>query len=228
MSPSDGDAAFGFFGMELPKPVRDAARRHFLEEDVHGAAYTHLGHFMAWFSIAEMNLTVTLGVVVQAANMESFELLVRGMDARIKCERLRAAVTAVSTLGPNIASRIDHFEKKICKLRNLMAHRWPAFDEASQTVYFCSLGGIFNPKDGLPPRNKRPPFYSLDQIFDQAMWCNSFTSHLFRALDTFRAGQGFETDQHQSVQPKEPPMDQPQSSHASTLGRQPRKRHNQS
>ena len=64
--------------------------------------YLHIGYFMSWFSAVELKITFFLALVLDDRQLEDFELLVKGMDARVKCERLRKACKrrAIS-IGPN-------------------------------------------------------------------------------------------------------------------------------
>ncbi len=52
---------------------------------------SHLGVYLQWFGIAEVCITTMLAIVLRFSDWEKFEIIVRGMDARVKCERLRQA-----------------------------------------------------------------------------------------------------------------------------------------
>lgn len=53
--------------------------------------YLHAGYFMTWFNQIESQLTFLLAKVLGMRDLEQFELLIGGMDARVKCERLKKA-----------------------------------------------------------------------------------------------------------------------------------------
>jgi hypothetical protein len=54
--------------------------------------YTHIGYFMSWFSAIELHITFWLAVTTGVPSANSFDLLARGMDARIKLEFDKLAV----------------------------------------------------------------------------------------------------------------------------------------
>ena len=93
--------------------------------------YAGLGFFQTSFTTAEAFLTMLLAALCKAP-MDRFEITARGLDARIKCERIRAAAKQFSALGPNYDDWLSTFERPCIKLRNKMNHNLvfpaPTFD----------------------------------------------------------------------------------------------------
>jgi hypothetical protein len=51
--------------------------------------YLHLGHFLAWYSKAELSLTITMAMVLGERDLAAFQQLTKGLDARTKIQRCR-------------------------------------------------------------------------------------------------------------------------------------------
>jgi hypothetical protein len=55
--------------------------------------FLHIGHFYAWYAQAELNITQLLAIALDQRNMDAFDLLISGMDGRVKVERLQSLRT---------------------------------------------------------------------------------------------------------------------------------------
>ena len=93
--------------------------------------YAGLGFFQTSFTTAEAFLTMLLAALCKAP-IDRFEITARGLDARIKCERIRVAAKQFSALGPNYDDWLSTFERSCIKLRNKLNHNLvfpaPTFD----------------------------------------------------------------------------------------------------
>jgi hypothetical protein len=187
--------------------------------------YLHIGYFMSWYSSVELGITFLLAIATGIRNLEAFELLVRGMDARVKIDRLRKAIdqSATITIGPNLSSRIDLFYDKIIPVRNNVAHASLASDPQRQTLHFASLAKLPFHAHGLFQHGEPPPSVPLIDIFEHALWLNFFSDDLNKAINQFPR-QMLEIDNPRSPMRPVDPQDHPPSKKTSKPGRRERKR----
>jgi hypothetical protein len=71
--------------------------------------FLHVGYFLCWFAHVELNLTFLLARAINHRQLDDFELLVKGMDARVKCERLRKALKGKKTTWSQLFSTARSF-----------------------------------------------------------------------------------------------------------------------
>lgn len=161
--------------------------------------YLHIGHFMSWFSAAEIRITMLLQVATENRDAESFELLTRGMDARIKCERLRKACKKEDLLGPNLAQRLRIFENRVIPLRNKLAHCMVMAPDPNGGIFYLSTlarlpyKAFEREQSGLEPESMR----SID-LFRWGHWTCLFSWDLQPALhETTKSGK-FEVENPRS------------------------------
>jgi hypothetical protein len=166
-----------------------------------------------------------LAIATGIRNLEAFELLVLGMDARVKVRRLRMAVeqSATLTIGPNLSSRIALFHDKIIPVRNQMAHATLTSDPKRQTLHFASLAKLPSHAHGLLQHGEPPPSIPLIDIFEHALWLNFFSVDLSAVLNQFPQ-QTLEIDSPRSPMPPADPRGHPSSKKSSKPGRRERKR----
>lgn len=146
--------------------------------DSDGEIYLHIGFFMTWFAGVEFHLTFLLALATTTVGqIENFDLLVQGMDARVKCERLRRALKRFKPMGPNMAARLSHFEQKSIKLRNRLTHSLVTGGKDNRQFHFMSLGQW--PEYTKPPKGI-PAAYSLPalEFFNEGLWLRAFTEDL--------------------------------------------------
>lgn len=140
--------------------------------------YLHVGHFMLWFAAAEVGVTLLLALATRSIDIKGFRQLVRGMDARVKCERLRSAAKDYKPIGPNLATRLEFFEKTMVKTRNLLTHSAVLLPEPRQMIYFASFGA-FGTHDAPPDYDgDAAPSMEAIELFKQGLWLNSFHTDL--------------------------------------------------
>jgi hypothetical protein len=181
----------------------------------------HVGHFLIWYAITEVAVTTMLAFVLDFRNFERLEYIVRGMDGRVKCERLRQATKRYMPLGPEIEARLWYFEQKVVPLRNRIAHSWPYLDETSGRVIFASVG---IPLEGTPKfKALKANSVHLDEIFDMASWVHLFSQDLAAALASAIRGGSLEATSPLSDRPKESPKGPQPKAHRAKTDRRTRK-----
>jgi hypothetical protein len=84
--------------------------------------YLHLGYFLSWFSAVEAYLTLLIAMLTDSKNLENFDLLARGLQARQKVERLRILAKKYRPFGPNLTALLELFEWESIPLRNDLSH----------------------------------------------------------------------------------------------------------
>jgi hypothetical protein len=85
--------------------------------------FTVMGNYLTQYAMLEMQLTMILAAQSNMVrDLESFHILTRGMDCRVKLERMRTIAKGREGIGPKLKMRLDHFEQKAIQLRNDLAH----------------------------------------------------------------------------------------------------------
>lgn len=181
----------------LTVPDATSAMDHWLKGD--GLELqSNIGHFMMWFGTTEMFLTRTLAFTLNMRDLQRFDLLCKGMDARVKCERLRKSIKQYHSAGPVFLAELKRFEEKSIPLRNRISHSWPVQHDG--TVYFCGVkSGVFIPETFVKDGTEMP---SLD-FFLEGFWLNVFSKHIYEALKNAVSGGPLESnDQGPNPQPE--------------------------
>jgi hypothetical protein len=86
--------------------------------------YFRVGHFIGEYSTVELAITALLAIISNFKDLEAFHTLTKGMDAKVKVERLRELAKTKKLLvekGP-FDARLMHFADKTANLRNKVAH----------------------------------------------------------------------------------------------------------
>ena len=160
----------------LNEPLMQGLKDHFLTAEA-ANLQSNIGHFIMWFGTAEMFLTRLLAHLVGMHDMEKFDLLCKGMDARIKCERFKKAAKQAGGLGKKFSDELSYFEKKSIPLRNRISHSWPVQHE--ETIYFCTVkSGAFSPTDF----KKDGTEISTLALFAEGFWLNGFAKNIHLAM----------------------------------------------
>lgn len=182
--------------------------------------YFHLGHFNAWYAGAEIRLTLLLAAAVKATDLRAFDILTKGMDARVKLNRLREASLSFKPIGPNLTARFDVFERHLIPLRNRIAHTYAVLERDNEHISFTSLGKI--PKRGATPAKE--DLISTLELFEAGVWLRLFHNDLKAAAKALAHSETLETDHPQSpLLPKVHRADG-HKDRATTPGRKERKR----
>jgi hypothetical protein len=156
----------------------------------------HLGFYLMWFGVAEMMVTQGLGALLAFTDHEKFDLLIRGMDLRVKIERLYTASKAYNRpLGPNLKKRLTIITEKQIPLRNRLSHSWPYCSDDAGVIHLASIGamppGIL--KDmSFHPSQRVPPSVHPDELFDRGLWLQAFTGDMIAAISSGVNGGPFE------------------------------------
>jgi hypothetical protein len=166
-----------------------ALRKRFLEGP-EADLPLHCGYYLIWYAAVEFQITTMLAIVLDFPRWERLHHLIRGMDARIKCARLREAAAEFRPLGENLAARLTFFENHCIPLRNKLAHSTPIFDSKSRIVHFTNTRYMPVPVDGDLNREWQSdaPQIHLDDFFSQACWLNLFATDLTAAVNSLIDG----------------------------------------
>jgi len=161
----------------IPADILEWAKKEYLEGPS-SELYLNIGFYLGWFAAAETSVTAALANVLGYRNWDRFELVVRGMDPRVKCERLRHACDIHKKMGTNLDGCLEHFERKCIPLRNIVAHSWPLFIPEERRAKFLGFGRMATPDADMPANR----IAHMDDIFSQAMWLNLFAGTLIDSL----------------------------------------------
>lgn len=146
--------------------------------------YILSGSFLSQFAFVEMKLTAILCDLTGLRDLETFHVLTKGMDARVKIERLRKlAKLHDSDIGPVLTERLKFFEEKIIPTRNDLAHGAIWINQADQGKWHVITIDTFQvasfEDDGL---DAAPKFYTAGDLAAKAKWCNLFQDELGQVL----------------------------------------------
>jgi hypothetical protein len=137
----------------------------------------HLGFFIQWYSAVEVWITFLLARVLDQRDPENFELLTAGMDAKIKCERLRTGCRINDfTLGVNLDDRLTYFQERIVPVRNKISHNWATVPEGSKLIHFTTFSRVPGQKRQF--RAGGPTTVALQIIFDHGLWLDHFSEDI--------------------------------------------------
>jgi hypothetical protein len=166
--------------------------------------YTHIGYFISWFSMIELHITFWLAVTTDVKNVNSFELLTKGMDSRIKLERFRQACHLTKReIGPNLDVRLAYFQRVMIRIRNNLSHTWATMPEDSSVIHFSTLSRMPFKEIGFAQKGFRPDTMPLLTLFERGLWLNWFSDDLNRMAQQEPFPQRFEIDNPRSHVPKE-------------------------
>lgn len=154
----------------------ESHRKIFFEDD-HSGIYQHTGFYLYWFAAAETSVTAALATILGFNDWHRLDVVTKGMDARVKAERMRQAAKQYRPLGPYLDAYLSYFERECVPRRNNLAHCWTIYDDSDKRIYFASFG-----KRTTDAINRKGPSVHLDDLFTEAMWLNSFAKALWDAV----------------------------------------------
>ena len=160
---------------------------------------------MTWFSAVELQITLLLAIATNAQSekdIAAFEILTRGMDARVKCHRLREASGLHKTIGPKLDARICHFVEKLVKRRNQIAHSLIVMANGDKEMHFTNLARMPFRALGHDQIGKLPIMVSTEQFFFEAFWLRAFSLDLSRVSETQAQSKILEIESPVSPVPK--------------------------
>ena len=159
--------------------------------------YAIVGRFFTNFAFCELILSQLLAHLIKARDMEAFELVVRGMDARIKSERVRRAFARYGLMGSGFKTRLNFFDKRAIPLRNLLAHN--AHFAPSLAADHLLIGYLSKPASFSPGESER---VSVKRIEDISDWLYDWAMVIACSLP-LHDGKIFETNHPTMPQPQE-------------------------
>lgn len=150
--------------------------------------YLHIGNFTIWFGAVEVRITHLLQLATGVTDRVMFELLIKGMDARVKVERLRrAAKTGGPKLGPNLTARLESFEKQSIPVRNKIAHSSIIKHPREDTFFFSDVVRmpfkVFTGEAHPDPRWNNPDQIAGLRLYGHGLWLNQFSDDLSGAIE---------------------------------------------
>lgn len=150
---------------------------------------SHLGFFVKMFGLAEMSVTAALFVVLDMKDVIRAEYLTKGMDAGVKCQRLRQAAKAYKPLGPHLKEQLEIFEIDCIPTRNRLAHSWPYLETHSNIIYFASFSNLPDTDIKAPPKNLRKlDGIHIDDLFTLGVWMDEFEGDIRSAIRATQPG----------------------------------------
>jgi hypothetical protein len=177
-----------------------------------GDMFADVGFFMCWFATAEYVLTSLLAFSTASRDFEAFDILCRGMDARVKIERLRKSAARHGGIGPNLTKRLDVFEKGAIHLRNKIVHNAITHNEDDGDRRYFLSGPANAPWAELgmvaPKTSQRPIVVRSVDLYAWGTWLSFFTEDLNTVSRKAMKRLALEIDEPKS---RLPPEDQPAS-----------------
>ena len=151
----------------------DSLYREMADGDINSHnLHAGIGYFIVAYSKVELAITVLLALLTKNENFEAFHILTRGMDLRVKIERLRELCKPLFLIEPKSAvdMRLELLGHKICTLRNKLSHS--SIDIPVGTVPEIGLAGI----NALHPakRTDNVELLHLEKLAIYTDWCESF------------------------------------------------------
>lgn len=145
--------------------------------------YIDTGFFVARFSTVELCLTALLAGLSGATDIEAFDILCRGMDARVKTQRLRQAAQRCNGLGPNFSVRLEKFEKGAIPLRNKLVHSALTHSEGEMipSYYLSGIGNLpwsLSPELKQPTKPQKPDEIRSIDLYAWGLWLSFFADDL--------------------------------------------------
>jgi hypothetical protein len=160
-----------------------------------------IGYFSAAYSKVELAITVLLAALTKNEDYEAFHVLTRGMDLRIKIERLRELCKPLSLIEDKSAldMRLLLLAGKICTLRNKLSHSYIGIPDAG--VLELGLSTIM----GLRPisKNATTELLNLEALEIYTDWCESFFHDLLDLTPLAKKRAKFSIGHPHSVSPTE-------------------------
>lgn len=140
--------------------------------------YKHIGYFMCWFAQVEMGITFLMALLTRSNDFVGFDLISKGMDARVKCERLLKLLKMRTQYrkDSNLSLRLAHFEGPIIKLRNKLSHSgFFSTYEPEPILHFTSLTQFPNEGRELTiPETEFAPYITYLDLFRAGYWLHMF------------------------------------------------------
>jgi hypothetical protein len=130
--------------------------RIFSSED--GDLYMHVGYFFTWYNTVEWQITHIMAIVLREQDLASFALLIGNINAGAKVIRLKRLCEIKKwTIEQPLLDRLGYFERRICRLRNRLAHSGLGRDETKPRFFLMQLDRLPWKAFGMEvPRGEQP------------------------------------------------------------------------
>lgn len=199
--------------IEIPPAQINAYRNKILQgTDAH--LVTDVGYFIVWYSAAELALTTILAVASKSPDLEIFDSLCSGMDARVKIERLRRIRKPFGGIGPNLDLRLRHFDDKARKIRNIVAHSFIGRSESGEERYFASALSSLPWKElnekSPHPNPKQPRIITPGELLGWGGWLALLCDDLSACFNAAALTGVFEIENPKTMVPQANQETQPQ------------------
>lgn len=157
---------------------------------VDGDLYSDIGFFATWYGLAELQITRLLAQYTGSHDLEAFDILCRGMDARVKIERLRLAIKRRAKIGTELHLRLAFFSDNIIGLRNSLMHS--AFstseDDGPKRYFLSGLAAMPWEELGMgkPMTKLKPKVVGSLDLYEYGLWMSYLAkdlSHVVSAED---------------------------------------------
>lgn len=170
----------------------DDTRDDCMESSYHNL-YLDTGFFYTQFAGAELCLTGLLQVATHSTDPKAFNLLVSGMDARVKVNRFRNAAKLCGSIGPNLDARLTVFEKQSISLRNKLAHSVVLPHDTDDSIYeiVSILKQPLSVNHRLPTLEP-PEKLRADRVWKHGVWLNRFVFDMATAIPEWMQSSVFE------------------------------------
>ena len=148
--------------------------------------FLDVGFFISWYAHIELVITKLLAFSTQSHDLEAFDILCRGMDARTKIERLRRSAKRHGGIGPNMNKRLTALEKNALSLRNKLVHSALTFseDDGPRRYFMSSLSNMPWAELGMgPPKTTRKPEVVTSlELYRFGVWMSFLSQDLITVL----------------------------------------------
>jgi hypothetical protein len=163
--------------------------------------YLDIGHFVTAFGFVDLCLSSILAVATRSLNLDMFDILARGMDARVKLERIRKVAKKQKGIGPDLEARLRIFETTMIGTRNDIAHSaFYSSNDADELRYFrvrLADMPLHKFEADSKPSKLVPTIKSLE-LFQYGEWLWQFGTDLRSVLHAAKRGDILELDQPKS------------------------------
>jgi len=143
--------------------------------------YLHVGYFFAWYNHIDWKITNLMALIMGERDFSAFALLVQRMDARRKVRSLiKLCKIKNREIEQPLLDRLRHFERKICPLREKLAHHGLARDEKKSRFLYMRMDRLPWKELGMEAPIKQPPPGGIDVmvLFQHAYWLHLFSEDL--------------------------------------------------
>lgn len=170
-----------------------------------------VGYFLIWYAQIDLGITNILIALARSKDLARFAVLTRGMDAKVKIDRIKELAKLDDGLGPNLEARLDYFYRRIAGLRNRLAHSTVRQKEHEignyQIVSFASWATVNADYDRL---NELGTHVTAKELLELGTWMRKFVPDIGQAMSAATRGRIPEIDNPLTVLPTDALPNHPQ------------------